>query len=88
MVAYQNLVTVYTWCTRNYHQQLLVNQVTQHYYTIPKNADGQGYWGIDNDVSGWTLSEKGERLPLGWGNDRTYVSGYNVPYIVLKLKKQ
>lgn len=51
------------------------------YYT--RNSSGQGYWGIDNDVSGWTLSEKGERLPLGWGNDRSYVSGYNVPYIIL-----
>ena len=48
-----------------------------------KNSEGQGYWGIDNDVSGWTKSEKGERLPLGWGNDRTYVKGYNVPYIAL-----
>lgn len=48
-----------------------------------QNADGKGLWGIDNDVSGWTLSEKGERMPLGWGNDRTYVKGYNVPYIIL-----
>lgn len=51
------------------------------YYS--RNSEGKGYWGIDNDVSGWTLSEKGERLPLGWGNDRTYVKGYNVPYIAL-----
>ena len=51
------------------------------YYT--RNSDGKGYWGIDNDVSGWAYSEKGERMLLGWGNDRTYVKGYNVPYIVL-----
>ena len=51
------------------------------YYT--RNSSGQGYWGIDNDVSGWAYSEKGERMPLGWGNDRTYVKGYNVPYVVL-----
>ncbi len=51
------------------------------YYT--ENADGKGYWGIDNDVSGWTLSEKGERMLLGWGNDRRYVKGYNVPYIIM-----
>lgn len=50
------------------------------YYT--KNAAGQGYWGLDNDVSGWVYSEKGERFLLGWGNDRTYVKGYNIPYIV------
>ncbi len=48
-----------------------------------RNASGQGYWGIDNDVSGWTQSEKGERLLIGWGNDRSYVKGYNVPYIAL-----
>ncbi len=48
-----------------------------------QNAEGQGLWGIDNDVSGWALSEKGERMPLGWGNDRTYVKGYNVPYVIL-----
>lgn len=51
------------------------------YYT--KNSNGQGYWGIDNDVSGWAYSEKGERMMLGWGNDRTYVKGYNVPYMIL-----
>ncbi len=51
------------------------------YYT--RNSEGKGYWGIDNDVSGWAYSEKGERLLLGWGNDRTYVKGYNVPYIIL-----
>ncbi len=48
-----------------------------------QNAEGKGLWGIDNDVSGWAYSEKGERMPLGWGNDRTYVKGYNVPYIIL-----
>ena len=51
------------------------------YYT--QNTEGKGYWGIDNDVSGWNYSEKGERMPLGWGNDRTYVRGYNVPYVIL-----
>ena len=48
-----------------------------------QNAEGKGLWGIDNDVSGWIYSEKGERMPLGWGNDRTYVRGYNVPYVIL-----
>ena len=50
------------------------------YYT--KDTQGKGYWGIDNDVSGWTLSEKGERMPLGWGN-ADYSRGYSVVYIVL-----
>ena len=56
------------------------------YYTKvddPANpAYGKGYWGIDNDVSGWTLSEKGERMLLGWGNDR-YSRGYSVVYMIL-----
>jgi len=51
------------------------------YYS--QNTSGQGYWGIDNDVSGWTLSEKGERMLLGWGNDRKYATGYTVTYMVM-----
>lgn len=50
------------------------------YYT--KDTQGRGYWGIDNDVSGWTLSEKGERMLLGWGN-ASYSRGYSVVYMVL-----
>ena len=34
-----------------------------------KNSEGMGYWGIDNNVSGWTLSTKNERHLLGWGNE-------------------
>ena len=34
-----------------------------------KNSEGKGYWGIDNNVSGWTLSTKNERHLLGWGNE-------------------
>lgn len=53
------------------------------YYS--KDANGKGYWGIDNDVSGWSLSEKGERLLLGWGNANTdYARGsYQVVYVTL-----
>ena len=47
-----------------------------------KTDDGKGYWGIDNDVSGWTLSEKGERMLNGWGN-ASYQRGYSVVYMVL-----
>ena len=50
-----------------------------------QNADGKGYWNLDNDVSGWTLSERGERLLLGWGNANTsYARGsYQVVYMLL-----
>lgn len=47
-----------------------------------KDANGLGYWTIDNDVSGWAQSERGERKPLGWGND-SYAKGYNATYIMM-----
>ncbi len=50
------------------------------YYT--KDTQGKGYWNLDNDVSGWTLSEKGERMLLGWGN-ASYSRGYSVVYFAL-----
>ncbi len=50
------------------------------YYT--QDAEGRGYWNLDNDVSGWTLSEKGERMLLGWGNE-SYQRGYSVVYMAL-----
>ena len=50
------------------------------YYTM--DSQGNGYWNIDNDVSGWTLSEKGERMLLGWGN-ASYSRGYSVVYMAL-----
>ncbi len=50
------------------------------YYTM--DSQGRGYWNIDNDVSGWTLSEKGERMLLGWGN-ASYSRGYSVVYMAL-----
>ncbi len=51
-----------------------------------KDKDGNGYWTIDNDVSGWAQSGKTEklsvRMPLGWGSD-DYVEGWAATYIVL-----
>ena len=35
------------------------------YYT--QDNKGNGYWNIDNDVSGWTLSEKGEKIIIRLG---------------------
>ena len=48
-----------------------------------KDEQGRGYWGIDNDVSGWTLSEKGERMLLGWGNASYARGSYQVVYMAL-----
>ncbi len=50
------------------------------YYS--QDASGNGYWNLDNDVSGWTLSEKGERMLLGWGN-ASFSRGYSVVYMAL-----
>jgi len=50
-----------------------------------QDENGNGYWNLDNDVSGWTLSEKGERLLLGWGDSSSnYARGsYQVVYMLL-----
>ena len=51
-----------------------------------KDANNNGFWTIDNDVSGWAQSGKTEklsvRMPLGWGNDE-YVEGWAASYITL-----
>ncbi len=51
-----------------------------------KNEAGQGYWSMDNDVSGWAQSGKSEkmqtRMPLGWG-DASYVEGWAATYMML-----
>ncbi|MCI8309161.1 MAG: hypothetical protein HFJ57_07585 [Clostridia bacterium] len=52
------------------------------YLQYSENADGIGFWNIYNDVSGWTQSEKGERMLLGWGSTN-WDSYYQVPYVLL-----
>ena len=51
-----------------------------------KDKAGNGYWTLDNDVSGWAQTGKSEklgtRMPLGWGSD-SYVSGYAGTYVML-----
>ena len=66
----------YVW--PNYGNPIYYSEENRDYF----NQLFKGYWGIDNDVSGWTLSEKGERMPLGWGN-ASYSRGYSVVYIAL-----
>lgn len=44
--------------------------------------DTTGKWGIHNDISGWTGSEKGERMLNGWGN-YNWDSAYQVSYVLL-----
>lgn len=52
------------------------------YLGMSMDEVGDGHWGIGNDVSGWTRSEKGERFLLGWGSPLMH-SGYNVSYFSL-----
>lgn len=52
------------------------------YLVYSQDNQGRGYWNIYNDVSGYTQSEKGERLPLGWGSTN-WDSYYQVSYILL-----
>lgn len=47
-----------------------------------QNSKGEGYWGIDNDISGWAYTGPGGRSLLGWGN-AAYASGYSGSYIPL-----
>ncbi len=42
--------------------------------------NGQGYWGIQNNISGWTHSEKSERMLAGWGSSN-WDSYYQVSYV-------
>lgn len=52
------------------------------YLQYSKNANGDGFWNIYNDVSGWVESEKGERMLLGWGTCN-WDSQYQVSYVQL-----
>lgn len=52
------------------------------YLGMSMDEEGDGHWGIGNDVSGWTRSEKGERFLLGWGSPLMHTA-YNVSYFSL-----
>lgn len=52
------------------------------YFQYFETEDGKGKWEIYNDVSGWTLSEKGERMLNGWGNSN-WDSAYQGSYVLL-----
>lgn len=50
------------------------------YLEYTQNENGEGMWGIQNNISGWTASEKSERLYLGWGSN-SWDSYYQVSYV-------
>ena len=50
------------------------------YLEYSEDAAGKGMWSIKNDVGGWTVAEKSERLLAGWGSNN-WDSYYNVTYV-------
>ncbi len=54
----------------------------RYMYSDNSAEDSPATWTIWNDVSGWTLSEKGERLLCGWGS-KSWDSSYQVSYVLL-----
>lgn len=51
------------------------------------NNDANGkkaIWRIDNNVGGWMVAEKGERMPLNWV--RKNINGNNVNYVTLSAR--
>ena len=53
-----------------------------HAISLEYNYSGNHTWTIQNDISGWLGTEKGERMPLGWGSTN-WDAYYNVNYILL-----
>lgn len=49
------------------------------YLHYSETTDGQGMWSIYNDVGGWTVAEKGERMLSAWGS-YNWDSYYQVSY--------
>ncbi len=50
------------------------------YLEYYESQDGKGMWTIKNNISGWTQSEKSERLLNGWGSNN-WDSYYQVSYV-------
>lgn len=55
------------WNTWGYPASVVGQPGHAAYVYYRQDANGNGIWGLGNNVSGWARSEKGERLPLGWG---------------------
>ncbi len=50
------------------------------YLEYLETQDGKGMWTIKNNISGWTQSEKSERLLNGWGSNN-WDSYYQISYV-------
>lgn len=61
------------------------------YIYYSQNENGDGIWGLGNDVSGWGQSGKTEhlnvRMPNDWGVG-SYTSGWNASYVLLAQAAQ
>ncbi|MGL4345067.1 MAG: discoidin domain-containing protein [Cellulosilyticaceae bacterium] len=52
------------------------------YLVYSQNEKGQGIWSIGNDISGFSETSKGGRLPLGWGSE-SWSKGYEGNYFLI-----
>lgn len=68
------------WNTWGYPASVIGQPGHAAYLYYAQDASGNGKWGIGNNISGWTGSEKSERLPLGWGSNN-WDSYYQVSYV-------
>ncbi len=68
------------WNTWGYPASVIGQPGHAAYLYYVQDDSGRGKWGIGNNISGWTRSEKGERLPLGWGSN-SWDSYYQVSYV-------
>lgn len=68
------------WNTWGYPASVIGQPGHAAYLYYTQDTNGNGKWGIGNNISGWTGSEKSERLPLGWGSN-SWDSYYQVSYV-------
>lgn len=68
------------WNTWGYPASVVGQPGHAAYLYYVQDDNGNGKWGIGNNISGWTRSEKSERLPLGWGSNN-WDSYYQVSYV-------
>ncbi len=68
------------WNTWGYPASVIGQPGHAAYLAYSQDAQGRGKWSIGNNISGWTRSEKSERLPLGWGSNN-WDSYYQVSYV-------
>lgn len=68
------------WNTWGYPASVIGQPGHAAYLYYVQDTEGRGEWRLGNNISGWSGSEKSERLPLGWGSN-SWDSYYQVSYV-------